>query len=57
MVKFRADGLIGFGLSEANVKKLKEGKVELFYRSTFEVIDIPLEEVTEKIMESVKKKD
>ena len=25
MVKFRADGLIGFGLSEANVKKLKEG--------------------------------
>ena len=56
-VKFKDSELIGIPLRLTIGKKLKEGKVELFYRSTFEVIDIPLEEVTEKIMESVKKKE
>jgi prolyl-tRNA synthetase len=53
-VKFKDSELIGIPLRLTIGKKLKEGKVELFHRSTFEVDEIPLEEVAEKIIESFK---
>ncbi len=50
-VKFKDSELIGVPLRVTIGRKLKDGKVELFHRSTRQVEDIPVGDVLDKILE------
>jgi prolyl-tRNA synthetase len=53
-IKFKDADLVGIPFRLTVGKKLKEGKVELFHRSTRQVEEIPLEEAVERIAERIR---
>ncbi len=52
-VKFKDADLVGLPLRVTIGKKLKEGKVELFRRSTREVEEVPLSDALDRILERI----